>query len=64
MRGTLRYTGNNYSMKRNDLTITVRITLKNAAAHDLNVLIVGQGITGYIMKVKKIELKFRCTSTK
>ena len=53
MRGTLRYTGNNYSMKRNDPTITIRITLKNEAAHDLNFLIVVQGIAGYIMKEEK-----------
>ena len=40
-------------MKKDDSTITARITLKNAAAQDLDILIARQGIGDYIYKGRK-----------
>lgn len=53
MRETLGYTGQKDEMKRDDSTITIKITLKEAAATNLQVLIQGQGIREYIYDKQK-----------
>ena len=54
MRETLGYTGQKDGMKRDDsTTITIKITLKEAAATNLQVLIQGQGIREYIYDKQK-----------
>ena len=50
---TLGDTGNKNPVKKDDSTITARITLKNAAAQDLDILIARQGISDYIYKGRK-----------
>ena len=50
MRETLGYTGQKDATKRDDSMITINITLEEAAATNLQVLIQGQGIREYIYK--------------
>ena len=45
---TLCYTGQKDAIKRDDSTITIKITLKKAAVTNLQVLIQGQSIGEYI----------------
>ena len=53
MRETLGYTGNKDPMKRDGSTIKVRITLRNAATHNLDVLIAGQSIGELVYESRK-----------
>ena len=48
MRETLGYTGQKDATKRDDSMITIKITLKEAAATNLQVLTQGQGIGEYV----------------
>ena len=53
MRETLGCTGNKDPMKKDGSTIKVRITLRNAATHNLDVLIAGQSIGELVYESRK-----------
>ena len=53
MRDSLGATGKEDAMKRNDFSIKVEISLKEAAATDLDIMVYGQGYGEYVYKSNK-----------
>ena len=50
MRDSLGATGKKDAMKRNDSSVKVEISLKEAAPHDLDIIVLGQGYGEYVIE--------------
>ena len=50
MRDSLGATGKKDAMKRNDSSVKVEISLKEAAPHDLDIMVLGQGYGEYVIE--------------
>ena len=50
MRDSLGATGKKDAMKRNDSSVKVEISLKEAAPHDLDIMVFGQGYGEYVFE--------------
>ena len=50
MRDSLGATGKKDAMKRNDSSVKVEILLKEAAPHDLDIMVFGQGYGEYVFE--------------